>query len=397
MATESITLDKLQKPKGSAPGQYLGYGLQPVRLFYHLLTCDPEAFVGMEHLDDVSVCETNDNCILEQCKSALSRNPVSDASIDLWKTFSNWASNIQSGHINPNKTKFTLYVAPVKAGSLIQSMNDMQSASEITQFLNDFKSQLKSSKTPRKCDPYIAQFLQLDGSNCVQVIKNFQFISDSDPLNSIRNHLDSTIRPDLAEDAIRWGIGDAKKLIDEKIRNREAPILSAQLFRNKFRAFITAHDQTKFLHSLVEKPSDKVIENLMQSAPTFISQLDAVGVSLDLKTRAAGDYLWASADKTEWAAEGYIFEESLTKYDDGLKGRHLLLQNEISLLHESATPEKRGQLLYIQCCKGPSDQLEGRIVPDHFLTGSLNNLAERRVISWHPDYISMFPQEPKDG
>jgi len=41
--------------KGSAAGQYLGYALQPVRLFYHLLKCNPDATVGLEHVDDISV------------------------------------------------------------------------------------------------------------------------------------------------------------------------------------------------------------------------------------------------------------------------------------------------------------------------------------------------------
>ena len=68
--------------KGSAPGQYLGFALQPVRLFYHLLKCDPEDQVGLEHVDDVSVHTNHGVRVAEQCKSALSRNPVSNWAVE---------------------------------------------------------------------------------------------------------------------------------------------------------------------------------------------------------------------------------------------------------------------------------------------------------------------------
>ncbi|MFX8895388.1 hypothetical protein ABTM96_19850, partial [Acinetobacter baumannii] len=80
----------LNRVKHSAPGQYLGFALQPVRAFHHLLTCPRGAKVALEHLDDVSVHYSDGTIYLEQTKSALSHNPLADAAVDLWKTFANW-------------------------------------------------------------------------------------------------------------------------------------------------------------------------------------------------------------------------------------------------------------------------------------------------------------------
>ena len=87
-----------QQYPSSAPGPYLGFALQPVRLCYHLLRGKPEDVVTIEGADDITVV-TARGIILEQNKSALSQNPVSDWAHDLWKTFANWIALIKDGHI----------------------------------------------------------------------------------------------------------------------------------------------------------------------------------------------------------------------------------------------------------------------------------------------------------
>src|SRR5215213_8529233 len=64
--------------KHSAPGQYLGFALEPVRLCYHLLTAPKRAKVSLEVSDDIAVHFPGGAILLEQTKSALTQNPVSD-------------------------------------------------------------------------------------------------------------------------------------------------------------------------------------------------------------------------------------------------------------------------------------------------------------------------------
>ena len=44
-----------KRAKHSAPGQYLGFGLQPIRMCFHLLTAPAGSQVSLEHEDDVAV------------------------------------------------------------------------------------------------------------------------------------------------------------------------------------------------------------------------------------------------------------------------------------------------------------------------------------------------------
>jgi hypothetical protein len=45
---------------------------------FTLLTCDAGSTVSLEHLDDVAIHTANGELTLEQTKSALTQNPLSD-------------------------------------------------------------------------------------------------------------------------------------------------------------------------------------------------------------------------------------------------------------------------------------------------------------------------------
>lgn len=53
--------------------------------------------MSLEALDDTDVVQPDNHVQVEQAKSGLATNPISDWSIDLWKTFSNWIDAIESG------------------------------------------------------------------------------------------------------------------------------------------------------------------------------------------------------------------------------------------------------------------------------------------------------------
>ncbi|MFY0311173.1 ABC-three component system protein [Leisingera sp. D0M16] len=242
------------------------------------------------------------------------------------------------------------------------------------------------SKTP-ECEEFLVKILDGNPDVVRGIIRPFELtIEDSDPLHPIYEFLHATVRNDIREAAVKFGIGDAKKAIDEAIRAGAPPLVNAEQFRKRFHAFISAHDTERFLHSLSETPADEIIQSTVSSAPCFIRQLDLVDADIKHKTRAASDYLLATGDRTRWAEEGLVFEGSMNEYDSGLLRRHENLRTEVGLSHSALSAEQQGLLLYAKCCSSTQLPLEGRVVPDHFMPGSFNNLAERREIGWHADF-----------
>lgn len=103
----------------SAPGQYLGYGLQPVRFCYRLLTGEPGSWVSIEHDDDVSVLNADGSRVLEQDKSATKGNPLTDFGEDLWKTIAIWIETTDLPEKGAPGISYHLYVVAPKPVNLL--------------------------------------------------------------------------------------------------------------------------------------------------------------------------------------------------------------------------------------------------------------------------------------
>jgi hypothetical protein len=122
----------MRRTKHAAPGQYLGFALQPVRLCFHLLTCPNGARVSMELLDDVAVHYPDGSMVLEQAKSALTQNPLSDLADDFWKCLANWLDSAAAENvIELEKTQFRLYVTPIRQGERCQKLSDATTHDEV--------------------------------------------------------------------------------------------------------------------------------------------------------------------------------------------------------------------------------------------------------------------------
>lgn len=383
-----------KRAKGSAPGQYLGFALQPVRLFYHLLTCNADESVGLELVDDVSVHASDQVRCAEQCKSALSGNPISNWAVDFWKTLANWVENIESGHLDAENTIFQLYVTPVKKAGFAAQFSETKSDIEIDAILETVRKQrAKLSKAP-ECETFLSNVLAAEAGMLRNLLRNFVLINtDENPLVPIQAHLDATLRTEISTAAMSFGIGYAKQEADALIKAGQPAQINAASFRKKFQAFISSHDPERFLHSLSEVPSEEAVGSTIAKAPTFIRQLDLVEADIETKTRATSDFLQATGDRTKWAEAGVVFEGSMDEYDGALRRRHGNIKTELAITQKTLNDEERGLLLYTRCCVADQIPLEGRVVPQHFLPGSLNSLAERSEIGWHKDFQTLLAKD----
>ena len=137
--------------KHAAAGPYLGFSLQPVRLCYHLLSSPRDSSVSLEYLDDVAVHYADGTLLLEQCKSALAHNPISDWSDDLWKTIANWLDAVETQKIDGTKASFQLYVTPAKLGKLSAAIHGAVDAKAVEVLVQQVKDKLEKKANSPKC------------------------------------------------------------------------------------------------------------------------------------------------------------------------------------------------------------------------------------------------------
>ncbi len=379
--------------KHAAPGPYLGFALQPVRLCFHLLTCPMAAKVSLEYLDDVAIHHPDGNLTLEQTKSALKQNPISDWSDELWKTFANWLDGIADGQLDPHKAHFQLYVTPPREGNWAQALSDAESVAEIEKIVASIRTAHAKLKKPKGCESNLQSFLNAPAQRRIGLITNFQLLADdTDPIDPLRNLIKTSVAPELVDDLCHAAIGMAKEQVDRLIRSGKPTLVEGDAFKALFRSFVRRINIPGLLTSFTQVPQEADVAALLAARPTFIRQLEIIDAAEQDRVRAVSDFLRASADKSAWAEKGLIFEESLTEWDDHLVGRHGLISGEIEDLHCDKSAKLRGRMLYRGCAQLHAP-LEGRAVPGHFVHGSFNGLANDLRIGWHPDYQSLLGED----
>jgi hypothetical protein len=382
-----------KRPKHAAPGQYLGFALQPVRLCYHLLTCPPKAKASLEYLDDVAVHYANGATLLEQAKSALKQNPVSDWANDFWKCLANWLSSIRSGTIPAESTQFTLYVTPVKTGKRAAELSEATTSEQLEKLVNKIRVSLSKTVPAPTCLPYLESFLNATPAERFAVIERFSLISkDADPVDPIRVLIAPVVAANLIDPLCQFAIGRAKESADRLIRAGEPSIVDGDEFKREFRNFVQKNNLPGLLVPFTVDPPQGAVSSLLATHPIFVKQLDLVQVDEDERVRAVSDFLRAAADKSTWAEAGLVFEKGLEEWDAELIRRHGLIRGEVSDVHAEKDSAVRGRIVYRRSAQ-MQPALDGQSVPGHFIHGCLNKLADSKTIGWHPDFIELLKEE----
>ncbi|WP_374470337.1 ABC-three component system protein [Phenylobacterium sp.] len=382
---------ELKPPKSAAPGPYLGFSLQSVRLCHHLFKASDGDVVGIEAEDDVTVYRANGDLVLEQCKSALASNPISDRAEALWNTFANWADRCKEG-LNPDKAFFDLYVTPVKAGPLVEALHAAITDESIADGLKRINALVDPKKPGVGCAPHVTRFLSQGDFVCAKIIRRFRLIVEPEPTEAVREQLRPTLPAETLDAFCQAAIGFAKEEADALLRKQLHAKLDARAFRKRFGAFARKHDLLGLLISSTPPPPTDQVEAVVVQKPIFVQQLQAVDCTEELLITAVSDYLRTVSDKIDWADEGRIVAESLDEFDEQLVREHKLARDEIEDTMAASTDAQRGRALYRRC-SGKTLPLEGRALPSHFVSGAFNGLSEARRVGWHPNFKTLFPED----
>jgi hypothetical protein len=384
---------EIKLAKHSAPGQYLGFALQPVRAFFHLLTSPKGSKVSLELQDDVAIHYADGSLCLEQTKSALKQNPISDWAIDLWKAFHNWRVMLEANECQAGATRFRIYVTPQKKGAFASALAGASTPEDVRAVLATIRTRLTKQRASPACACYLQPLLDAPEDEQVAIVGCFELDAEArDPLDAIRALLRPTVDEAHVDILVKSGIGQAKQALDRLIQRGERPMLDADEFRKAFRAFVRQNNMPGLLTSRSEAPCDELVANIASTRPVFIKQLELVETSDDDRLRAISDFLRTSADKSDWAERGLIYPGSLDVWDDDLVRRHGMIRGDIADLHSDKATAVQGRLVYRQCAQHQAP-LGGRVVPGHFVHGSFNDLADRRRIGWHEDYQTLLDGE----
>ncbi len=379
--------------KHAAAGPYLGFALQPVRLCYHLLSSPRDSCVSLEYLDDVAVHYADGRVLLEQCKSALAHNPISDWSDDLWKTVANWLDAVETQKVDGAKASFQLYVTPPKFGKLSAAMHAASDAKAVEALVKQVEDKLKKKADSPKCIAHVQKFLDATNTLRLAVVgKTTILATDADPLEPLRERLRPTVPEAFLDVICTSAIGQAKEAADKCIRRRVPAVLGVAEFRRNFHAFVQQNNMAGYLPTLTAAPPKDAAMTLLTSQPYFVRQLQLIEASEKQQLRAASDLMRTSGDKVKWANLGLVFDGAFDDWEDTLLRKHDAAQSEVRDTYTEKTQQAQGRIVYSRCA-AMEVPLDSRAVPGYFTHGSFNDLADRRMLGWHPEHEILLNQE----
>lgn len=374
--------------RASAPGQYYGYSIQATRQCMHLLKAGAGSVVALEVLDDVDVVQPDDKVIVEQDKSGLTTNPISDWSVDLWKTFANWIDAVEKGLIDLPKTKFNLYVVQDKSGEVVDKLKYAHSEATVLKAVEEIRTKYEAEK-PTGCSAYVEKFLSYDTAKLVLLVSQFDYeAGNSDPVKPIKDYFRATL-PDISiETACAAAIGWVKTRGDELIGAGKHPGILRDDFTDWLSTFCSNINYDHLLTYSAPPPLESDVESNIKNFPIMMCQLDLIEKRYRDKIKALTNFMRAKASEVRWAEKGLIVEAQFKAFKEDLIDHWEL--NHLNLKAKTAlTDIEKGQALYHEC-NLLTAKINDKEAPDHFSRGTFQYLSNEKLIGWHPLYKNLL-------
>lgn len=375
--------------KSSAPGSYLGYSLQSTRMCLHLCKAPRGSVVALEVLDDTDALMPDGSAMLEQSKSGLVSNPISNWSIDLWKTFANWIDAVESGAVDLDITHFRLYILQKKEGAYAYALSFAHTEAQVKEVVEEIRLAYLEEK-PGGCKVYIEKFLDYDPQKLSKLVISFELeCGNSQLIEGIKDCLSLTIPDELLHDACVAALGWVKDVSDSLIANNQYPAIARSQFTDWLSTFTSRFSFNHVLKYTLPKPTLDEIEQGIPNALVMMRQLELIEVKGDEFTEAMSDYLQAKANKVQWAARGIVFDGEFDEFTKVLKSKWKAFGKEIKLLHGSASDVDRGQLLHLKCMAATA-KLNDVDSPEFFIRGTYHDCSNKKILGWHPEYLKLL-------
>lgn len=376
-----------------APGQALGYGLQYTRLTSMLLDASEGSFCSLEVLDDIATQSASGEVHVCQTKSSLTGNPVSDKSVQLWKSLHNWVKAVQSELFDLGKTKFQLFVSKPVKGQIIDALSAAKTNLEAKQAIALAKETLWGS-APKyllksKMSAELAQYanfvLESDEEVLISIVTRLELRCGSgSPLCDLQEKIKGKfVSASKVDEVFNQACGWVKSKVDKQLEKQQPAVISSDEFLAEITSFVRKVDRDLILSSYAPEPTEK--EKHAELPRRYVQQLDLIELSFDDKLQAISDFLRACRDRTVWAQKGEVNRSSFDDLDRVLKRSWGNIARRVRAEHKSVPEVRQGQVVYSDCME-QSTPLQSMETPDHFISGCYQRLADELDVGWHPRY-----------
>ncbi len=381
--------------KSNAPGQLLGYALQFPRALFHLLRSAPKDVVCVEVLGDVATLTSDGELLSEEDKSSIVGNPLTDRSIDLWKTFSNWIEAINNKDFDVEKTQFVLYCNQSGRESIVNKFSSAQNESDILNAIEYAKSELSDLKPDHEIWKYYDFVVNQNGTLLLKVIERFELqIGNGAGYDEVRIEIQRQHVPDGQIEFIMENLsGWIQKVIIENIAVRKNAIISWEEFDHQFKVLFNRSRCRELIDFTMQYSiKDEKVRSQVKIRPRYLQQLEAIGLKDEDILTEISDYLRADVNREKWIADEIIDEEVASDFEDRLTRFWVNQRNKIRITQKTLGEIEQGQLL-LSDCKSRQESIRDMVPPSSTIAGTYHALADEPTLGWHPNWKTFFPKQ----
>lgn len=382
------------------PNSLFGYIIQIPRALTLLI--NNSGIVHLEKYDDIVIEQNNKINIIEQVKDV--KGNITDNSIELWKTISNW---IKLRVEYPDKfTAYTRYILSVNSHKNIKSdsflkkcidANNIESATDAYEYIcANFNSNSKTLKAK------FLDFSKIENKDIViQIIQNFEYIEPeidfyNDSLNEItKNYKDVNSINDLQNRIIAW-VMDKMYNADKKNLKRDF-----KLIKEDFNSFIY---KDKKLKLALEKELTTYDYQSVENA-YFVKQLNLIEQPEKALQWDKRDFLRWRNTATQENKLGRIAKEDFMKSYQNIYEKWFVDRVNLFRIGANDTDVTKGYRLY-QNTINQEIQIGTVSFEDNkneVSRGICNYLANNNpetseyTIGWHPNFENLLSEVENDS
>lgn len=372
---------------------------------------DPSTEVWIEKYDDVSVKKgANIECIQLKSATSKSHNPLSDKSVDLWKSLSNWVDKMAELENDPS-------IAIVKCRYSVSTPHSFNVGCIATLFNSalkdeDSKNALRQAKdiigAPSKSlEPYTNNFfLPRNELYAIATIRFFTYEIHRDFYREIRKkfHETSFVASEMEDSLFETMCGWIRSQSSSFSEKGEAALLLREGYRDKLTTE-AARLRENPLTQPAPEPSREEVRFERTKRDKYLVQLQLIDSALngsrdEIATKAIIEKLKSECLVAKLAENAAISSISLEAYRDDLVAEWND-QRDINLLNQakrSLTDEQTGAAIFIGTrIEAKTTRLQGFDTPAYFSRGQLHDLANEAKeplgaprIGWHPRYSDIL-------
>lgn len=332
----------------NASGQLLGYAMQFPRALYHLLRATPGCKVCIEVHGDVATILPTGEIIAEEDKSSIHSNPVTDKSVDLWKSLSNWVDSVIAGEFVVESTTFVLFRNRSGQKGLAEAFNACKTREQAVQVLLDAAPKFAELDEEHAIWPYYKNVVTDHPDTLYEVITRFELETGNlAGYAEVEQELRTKLVPLNQIDAVMHHLnGWLVKLAMTRISQNLAAAITFDEFAHECAVLFSRARCLDLLDfTTYAPPSSAEIDKHIKSRPTYLRQIEFVKADNDDLIEAVTDFLKAKTNRDKWIEDELIDEEVASQFEENLRRFWKNKGKEVKLVNPMLDKEARGMLL----------------------------------------------------